>query len=56
MIHLFTVMISKVSGENLKKLYVNISIARSSRTRDAMVDSITSGTHMVAVYARMAYY
>ena len=56
MIHLFTVMISKVSGENLKKLFVNISIACSSRTRDVMVDSTTSGTHVVAVYAAMAYY
>ena len=56
MIRLFMDTISKVSGENLKKLSVNISIACSSRTRDVMVDSTTSGTHVVAVYAAMDYY
>ena len=48
MIHLFTVMISRVSGDLPKKVFVNIRIPHIRGTRDVMVDSTTSGTHLVA--------
>ena len=50
------VMISRVSGDLPKKVFVNIRIPHIRGTRDDMIDGLTSGTHVVAVYAAMTYY
>ncbi len=42
------VMISRVSGDLPKKVFVNIRIPHIRGTRDGMVVSTDSGTHLVA--------
>lgn len=42
------VMISRVSGDLPKKVFVNIRIPHIRETMDGMIDSSTSGTHLVA--------